>query len=64
MLKDMVPHKSSMYQFIFTSSGVIIVSFSIFFLNNDIFKAGVSFLFVGSIFILKDLMYMINFKGD
>ena len=62
MLADMVPVKSAKFQFIFSTIGVIIVAFGIFFSNNDIFKAGVSFLFVGSVFMIKDLMYMINFK--
>jgi len=62
MLADMVPVKSSKYQFIFSATGVIIGALGILFVSNEIFKVGVSFLFVGSVFMLKDLMFMINFK--
>ena len=62
MLADMVPKKSAKMQFIFSSSGVVIIAFGLLLGNNEIFKAGVSFLFVGSIFMLKDLLYMANFK--
>jgi len=62
MLADMVPEFSSKFQFGFSSSGVVICGIGILLGNNDIFKAGISFLFVGSIFMIKDLMYMINFK--
>jgi len=63
MLADMVPVKSAKFQFMFSASGVIIVSCGIFFASNEIFKTGISFLFIGSIFMIKDLMYMINYKG-
>lgn len=63
MLADMVPVKSAKLQFVLSSVGVIVAAFGIFFRSNEIFKAGISFLFVGSIFVLKDLLYMINFKG-
>lgn len=62
MLADMVPVFSAKFQFMFSSSGVVICGLGILLGNNDIFKVGVSFLFVGSIFMIKDLMYMINFK--
>ncbi|HIP13545.1 MAG TPA: hypothetical protein EYG97_01335 [Arcobacter sp.] len=62
MLADMVPIRSAKFQFIFSSMGVVLGAIGIFFASNDIFKAGVSFLVVGSIFMLKDLLYMINFK--
>jgi len=62
MLADMVPVFSAKFQFIFSTSGVIIGALGIFFGSNDIFKVGISFLFVGSIFMIKDLMFMINYK--
>jgi len=62
MLADMVPVKSSKFQFIFSATGVIIGALGILFSSNEIFKVGVSFLFIGSVFMLKDLMFMINFK--
>jgi hypothetical protein len=62
MLADMVPVKSSRFQFVFTTAGLIVGAFAILFGSNDFFKVAVSFLLVGSIFTIKDLMYMINFK--
>jgi len=62
MLADMVPVKSARVQFIFSASGVSIAMIGLLFASNGIFKMGASFLFVGSIFMLKDLMYMIRFK--
>ena len=62
MLADMIPTKSAKFQFWFSVSGVLVCAIAIFFGVNVVFKAGVSFLFVGSIFMIKDLMYMINFK--
>ena len=62
MLADMVPVKSSKFQFMFSAIGVGIGALGILFGSNEIFKVGVSFLFVGSVFMLKDLMFMINFK--
>jgi len=62
MLADMVPVKSSKFQFIFSALGVIIGAIGILVASNEIFKAGISFLFVGSVFMLKDLMFMVNFK--
>ncbi|RLA72460.1 MAG: hypothetical protein DRG78_23805 [Epsilonproteobacteria bacterium] len=62
MLADMVPNFSAKFQFLFSASGVTIGAIGIFFGSNDIFKAGISFLFIGSVFMIKDLMYMINFK--
>jgi len=62
MLADMVPAWSAKFQFGFSSLGVVICGVGILLGSNDIFKVGISFLFVGSVFMIKDLMYMINFK--
>ena len=62
MLADMVPERSARFQFMFSSIGVVICGVGILLSSNDIFKVGISFLFVGSIFMIKDLMYMINYK--
>ncbi len=62
MLADMVPVKSARVQFLFSSTGVFIAMIGLLISNTGVFKAGASFLFVGSIFMLKDLIYMIRFK--
>jgi hypothetical protein len=62
MLADMVPVKSAKMQFRFSAVGILISSIGILSTNNTIFDIGISFLFIGSIFMIKDLFYMINFK--
>ena len=62
MLADMVPQKSSSFAFILNTSGVIISTFGILVSSNDVFKAGISLLVFGAIFVAKDIFYMINFK--
>ncbi len=62
MLADMVPVFSAKFQFIFSASGVVIGGFGVLLGDSNIFKAGVSFLVIGSIFMIKDLMFMINYR--
>ena len=64
MLADLIPQKSSKFQFMLTSSGVIIVAIGLYFGIDSIYKSGVSILFVGSIFLVKDILFMINFKEE
>ena len=62
MLADMIPVRSAKFQFVFSTLGVVIIEFSII-LNLDILlKSGISFLLVGTLFLVKDIFYMINFK--
>ena len=63
MLADMVPKRSASVQFLFSVVGFSIVGFAFLFNNQTLFLSGVSFLVVGVIFLLKDIIYMINFKG-
>jgi hypothetical protein len=63
MLADMIPIKSSNFGLSFYLIGFIL-SLIAFSLSNDVlFKSAVSFLFMGTFFIVKDVFYMINFKG-
>ena len=62
MLADMVPVKSAKMQFRFSAVGILISALGLLLAHNTIFYAGVSFLFIGSIFMIKDLFYMINYK--
>jgi len=64
MLADIVPTKSAKIQFLFSSFGVIIIAIGILSTNVIIYKSGVSFLSVGAIFLLKDILYMIRFKEN
>ena len=62
LLKDMVPNKSSIFQFYFTSIGIIICTIALIFANAIVFKAGASFLIIGSFYLFFNLIYMIRFK--
>jgi len=62
MLADMVPAKSARFGFIYNTTGVVLATFAILIASNMLFYAGVSFLLIGSIFVAKDILYMINFK--
>ena len=62
MLADMIPLKSAYFQFGFSSAGTLIAMIGLIFSSNDIFKAGVSFLFIGSLYLLGSLIFMIRFK--
>ncbi len=63
MLADMVPVKSSDFGFAFYLLGFILSLIAFIFSSDILFKSAVSFLFVGTSFIVKDVFYIINFKG-
>jgi len=62
MLADMVPYKSSQAQFIFSATGVILMTLALLFGSNSLVGAGASFLVVGSLAFVRSVFYMINFK--
>ncbi len=62
MLADMLPRRSANTQFLFSITGIILGYFGLLLENNEIFHIGVYFLFMGSLFVLKDLIYMMRFK--
>lgn len=62
MLADMIPIKSANFQVLFSALGVFIGAYGLLLSNNDLFKVGVSFLCIGGIFLLRNLIYIIRFK--
>lgn len=62
MLADMVPVRASKFQFWFSFIGMVLISFSFLFSSNNLFKSGASFLVIGAIFLLKNLIFMIRYK--
>ena len=62
MLADMVPYKSSQAQFVFSSIGVILVTFAILTKSDTLLHGGASFLFFGGLAFVRSMLYMINFK--
>lgn len=62
MLADMLPKRSSQAQLIFCAVGVILVTVAILTKSNEYLGAGASFLFVGTLAFVRNVLYMINFK--
>ena len=62
MLADMVPVKDANYQFVFGAVGVVISALGLLFMSDEVFKAGASFICIASVFLLKNLLFMIRFK--
>ena len=62
MLADMVPAYSAKFGFWYNAVGVGLTTLSIALNLPFIFDAGVSFLVIGSLFVFKDILYMINYK--
>ncbi|MBU3013745.1 hypothetical protein KO488_03185 [Poseidonibacter lekithochrous] len=62
MLADMVPVKAANFQFTFGAIGVVVSAMGLLFMSDEIFKAGATFIFIASIFLLKNLLFMIRFK--
>jgi len=63
MLSDMIPVQSANFTFGFHLVGFCLVCISLGLGFENIFKAGLSFMVVGAVFLFKDIVYMINFKG-
>ncbi|WP_187648275.1 hypothetical protein [Nitrosophilus labii] len=61
MLHEMYPKKQAEYEFWFTMGGTLIAGFGLIIESADFFKAGVAFLFIGSIFLGTSLKWMLNF---
>jgi len=62
MLADMVPQKSSQAQFIFSAVGVVLITMAILMKSEILIGAGASFLVVGAFALIRNVLYMINFK--
>jgi len=63
MLKDIVPFKSATYQLFFSVLALFISSFALLLTSPIMFKAGLSFFLVSSIYLCGNLIYMIRFKN-
>ena len=63
MLVDMVPAFSAKFAFWFNFVGTLSGAVALLLGSSLLLKATASFLVVGSVFAIKDILYMINFKG-
>lgn len=62
MLADMIPTKSANAQFVFTAIGVALGTMGLLISHDAFFKAGISFMSIGALFLLQSLMYMMRFR--
>ena len=62
MLADMLPKRGSEAQFLFTGVGVLVVAFALLSQSTIALSAGASFLVVGALALVRNVLYMINFK--
>jgi len=63
MLADMIPDRATYMQLIFSIIGVFISSLGILLANDELFKAGISFLSMGALFFAYAVKYILTFKG-
>lgn len=63
MLHQMAPKKAAWYQLCFGIAGVFLSSLGLLTQNREIWFGGVSFLSIGSLFLLGAVFWMIRFKG-
>ena len=61
MLKDMYPKKEADFEFYFSLFGLIVAGIGLLTKEETLFKAGVSFLFIGSIFLGTSIKWMLNY---
>lgn len=64
MLSDMVPNKSANMQILFCTIGWLFVGVALFLENTALLYSASSFLTIGAIFLIKDIIYMIGFKEN
>lgn len=64
MLHEMYPKKQAEFEFWFSAIGSIMALIGLLFENNQIFKAGGSFLLIGAIFLATSTKWMLNFRSE
>ncbi|MGZ8546904.1 MAG: hypothetical protein ACXWVU_05860, partial [Sulfuricurvum sp.] len=62
MLHQMVPKKSANFQWGYSLIGMLLVAISLVVGNDDLWHGGLSFLIVGSLFLIRNIMWMLRFK--
>ncbi len=62
LLNDMVPRLKASAQMTFSMIGTVVIGFSFLFKNDFMFKSGISFLLVGSIYLVLSVKEMMNYS--
>ncbi|NPA27908.1 MAG: hypothetical protein GXN91_02510 [Epsilonproteobacteria bacterium] len=64
MLHEMLPQKDCDFSFYFSVAGLIVATLGLLFENEAIFKGGVTLFIFGAIFMLKIVIYILNYKEE
>ena len=64
MLHDMIDDRSANIGFVFNSLGVVVSGVSIILKLDTVFTIGVLLLSIGSVILIKDIIYIIKFKEN
>ncbi|MDD2267138.1 hypothetical protein [Sulfuricurvum sp.] len=62
MLHQMVPKKSADFQWGYSAIGMFTVALSLILNNSDLWHGGLSFLLIGSVFLIRNVFWMLRFK--
>ncbi len=63
MLHEMYPKRQAEFEFWFSALGGVLVGIGLLGENQELFKAGASFLLVGAIFLATSVKWMLNFRS-
>ncbi|MRI59023.1 MAG: hypothetical protein C6H99_05910 [Epsilonproteobacteria bacterium] len=64
MLHEMYPKRQAEFEFWFSAAGALLVGIGLLSVNQELFKAGASFLFAGAIFLATSVKWMLNFRSE
>jgi len=62
MLHQMVPKKSANFQWGYSTIGMFLVALALLLRNDDLWYGGLTFLMVGSVFLIRNVLWMLRFK--
>jgi len=64
MLHEMLPNKDVEFAFYFSMIGLVVSAFGLLFASDSLFKGGATLIAFGSIFTVKTVYYILNFKDE
>ncbi len=64
MLHEMLPNRDVEFSFWLSLAGLVIGAFGLLIFSDDLFKGAVTLLSFGAIFMLKSVIYILNFKEE
>lgn len=64
MLHEMYPKEAASMMFWLSASGVVLGGMGLLFVNDTLFQAGASFLFVGAVFLFASMQKMLSYGSE